>query len=162
MLSLRSTITVSVALLALAVGPARAARTAPVASRATRPQARRGAIRPAAKAVSHHLARPARPASLAAASPVVTPASATTPAALPLVCLAGLVLGANGQPCPGVCVFPTTNTHQIAVTDAHGAFHLQVLAHTALSLQAEYVGLGSTRVAIDGETLQPVHIILGR
>ncbi|TDN36501.1 hypothetical protein E4631_19015 [Hymenobacter sp. UV11] len=79
-----------------------------------------------------------------------------------LVCLTGVVLNPEGRPCPGVCVFPTTNTHQVVVTDAQGNFQLQVPAQTALSLQADCFGLGSSRVTIDGHTPQPVHIVLGR
>ncbi|QKG55732.1 hypothetical protein GKZ68_03185 [Hymenobacter sp. BRD128] len=158
MLGLRSSIAASIALLLLLGGPAQAARTLPTAGKNTRPQARRRAIRPAAKAPAHQPA--GRPQS--APAPVSPRAGASAPPETRLLYLAGLVLGADGQPCPGVCVFPTTNVRQIAVTDAHGAFLLQVPAHTALSLQAEYVGLGSTRIALDGETAQPVHITLGR
>ncbi|GAA4496193.1 hypothetical protein GCM10023172_09070 [Hymenobacter ginsengisoli] len=135
--------------------PAQAARTHPAATKAARPQARRAAMRPAARPLFK------RPQAAVPAPASPAPAAIDLPDTR-LFCLAGLVLGADGQPCPGVCVFPTTNVRQIAVTNAQGAFQLQVPAHTALSLQAEYVGFGSTRVALDGHTAQPVHIILGR
>jgi len=99
---------------------------------------------------------------------VPQPAAATTTEAQPvvaepqLICLTGVVLNPHGQPCPGVCVFPTANARQMAVTDAQGNFHLQVPAQMALSLQADYVGLGSSRVTIDSRTPQLVHMVLGR
>ncbi|MEJ7664855.1 MAG: carboxypeptidase regulatory-like domain-containing protein [Hymenobacter sp.] len=99
-----------------------------------------------------------------APQPAAAPAPpvAAVAAAPQLVSLKGLVFDANGRPRPGVCVFPTTNTHQIAVTDAQGSFQLQVPAQAALSLQAEYVGVGSSRITVNTSTAQPVHIVLGR
>ncbi|GAB3638187.1 hypothetical protein GCM10027422_37770 [Hymenobacter arcticus] len=85
-----------------------------------------------------------------------------TPAAAPLLYLTGTVLDADGQPCPGVCVFPTTSSRQIAITNAEGYFQLQVPPHAALSLQAEYAGLGSSLVALTDYLGQPVRIVLGR
>jgi len=79
-----------------------------------------------------------------------------------LTMLTGTILGANGLPQPGVCVFPVTNRRLIAVTDARGTFQLQVPAATTQHLQAEYVGLGSTRFDIDGQNPAPVRIVLGR
>lgn len=95
--------------------------------------------------------------------------AAPAKAALPLpaetapqfVCLAGTILTAKGRPCPGVCVFPTSNYRLIAVTDAQGTFQLRVPAAATLYLQAEYVGVGSVRLAIDTQHPQPVHIVLG-
>lgn len=156
MLCLRASLAAAVAALLLWGGPARAAGTLPATGKNTRPQARREAARPAAKAPARRL-----PTVVAVSLPAAQPLAPAI-AALPLqVCLAGLVLGADGQPCPGVCVFPTTNVRQIAVTNAQGAFQLQVPAHAALSLQAEYVGLGSTRIAIGAEPGPPVRIMLG-
>ncbi|MDO7884053.1 hypothetical protein [Hymenobacter cheonanensis] len=147
----------TVAALLLCGGPARAASTLPATGKDTRPQARRGAARSAARAPARRL-----PTLVAASPPAAQPPAPATEAQPPQVCLAGLVLGADGQPCPGVCVFPTTNVRQIAVTNAQGAFQLQVPAHAALSLQAEYVGLGSTRLAVGAEPGPPVRIVLGR
>ena len=159
MLSLRSSFAASVAVLLLLGGPAQAIPTLPVASKISRPPARRGAVRPAAKALAHRPASLPQPVAPAIARPA---AVVSVPAEARLMRLTGFVVGADGRPRPGVCVFPTTNVRQVAVTDAHGAFQLQVPAHTSLSLQAEYVGLGSTRVAVDGEPAQPVYITLAR
>lgn len=170
MLSLRSTTAAAVALFLLTVGLAQAA-TLPTASKASRPLAHRAPLaRPAAKAPAR-LAHPLQAATLVA---LVQPgaeqpetllvdrpaaAVASTPR---LVCLAGTVRNAAGQPCPGVCVFSTADCRQIAVTNAEGDFQLRVPANTALSLQADYFGLGSSRVAIEGHSAQPVRIVLGR
>ncbi|MGI4735911.1 MAG: hypothetical protein ACRYG7_12115 [Janthinobacterium lividum] len=96
-------------------------------------------------------------------------APAATKAALPpadtapqLVCLTGTILTTTGQPYPGVCVFQTANHHLIAVTDAHGTFQLQVPAAPTLRLQAEYVGVGSVRMEVDGQHPQPIRIVMGR
>jgi hypothetical protein len=76
--------------------------------------------------------------------------------------LVGTIVDPNGRPCAGVCVFPTFNPRLIAVTDATGTFRLQVPAPAGpLYLQADYVGLGSRRVAVDSEHPQPVSIVLG-
>lgn len=158
-------------MLLLLGGPARAVTTRAAGGPVTRPLAHRattsrlGAVR----------ATPSRPAApqlrtttlvaLRAAGAGQPPLllAAAAPAATPqrLLCLTGTVLDTDGRPCPGVCVFPTTDTHQIAVTNAQGDFQLQVRAHTALSLQAEYVGLGSSRVALPDYAGQPVRIVLG-
>lgn len=91
---------------------------------------------------------------------VALPLLAGAAASPRLMGLTGVVLGADGLPGPGDCVFPTATPRQVAVTNAEGAFQLQVPARTAFSLQAE-VGRGSSRVAIAGESAQPVRIILG-
>jgi hypothetical protein len=101
-----------------------------------------------------------------ASSTLPAPAAAQPEAAQPaegphLVTLAGTIVGPNGEPRPGVCVFPTTNPRLLAVTDAHGTFQLQVPATAALRLQAEYVGLGSTRFDVDGQHPQALRIVLG-
>lgn len=98
----------------------------------------------------------------ATGQPPVLLATAPAPAPQRLLYLTGTVRDPDGQPCPGVCVFPTTTPRQIAVTNAQGDFQLQVPAHTNLNLQAEYVGLGSRRVALTDYLGQPVHIVLGR
>ena len=99
--------------------------------------------------------RPAAPAPVAAA-PVADPVAA--PRTLNLV---GTIVDPNGRPCAGVCVFPTFNPRLIAVTDATGTFRLQVPVTGPFYLQADYVGLGSRRVAVDSEHPQPVRIVLG-
>lgn len=98
---------------------------------------------------------PARqPAPLGAADP-----PAATSRTLNLV---GTIVDPTGRPCAGVCVFPTSNPRLIAVTDATGSFRLQIPATAGtFYLQADYVGLGSRRVAIDSEHPQPVKIVLG-
>lgn len=170
MLSLRFFLATTVACSLLMAGPARAARIQPVDLKTDRPVAtvRRGTmVRPAAKsallatskgtrraAVPTVVALPAATAAAPAAQPAVTESQ--------LVFLTGVVVNPAGQPCPGVCVFPAANTHQIAVTDAQGTFHLQVPAQMALSLQADYLGVGTSRVTIDSQTPQLVHIVLGR
>jgi hypothetical protein len=88
-------------------------------------------------------------------------APTTTAESTQLTMLTGTILGADGQPQPGVCVFPVANRHLIAVTDARGTFQLQVPAAATQHLQAEYVGLGSTRFDIDGQHPTPVRIVLG-
>lgn len=107
-------------------------------------------------ALAAHRVQPAAPA------PVAVAAAAASAAAPKVLSLSGIVVGANGKPCPGACVFPTTNTHLIAVTDAHGAFQLQVPAAASLNIQADYFGLGSSRIAVDGQHPQPVIIAIGR
>jgi len=141
----------------LAGGPAQAAGTRPADQATGQPtttlpqQAARRAARLAAAVVAPPAWQPA------AASPA--PAQPPGPA---LVLLAGIVRRPDGQPCPGVCVFPTTNARQLAVTDADGIFYLPVLAHTPLHIQADYFGVGSSQIAISGVAPQPVSIVLGR
>jgi hypothetical protein len=89
--------------------------------------------------------------------PLLTPTETTQ-----FTILTGTILGAEGQPRPGVCVFPVADRRLIAVTDAHGTFKLQVPDAPMQHLQAEYVGLGSTRFDIDGQHPQPVRIVLGQ
>ena len=112
-------------------------------------------------------AAPAQAAALPAFYPGPLP-GALLPDAAPqrpapaLVLLAGIVRLPNGQPCPGVCIFPTTDARQLAVTDADGIFYLPIPAHTALHIQADYFGVGSSQVAISGVAPQPVSIVLGQ
>jgi hypothetical protein len=103
------------------------------------------------------LAGPASAVSLPEAAASTAPAEGTQ-----LTLLTGTILGADGQPRPGVCVFPITNRRLIAVTDAHGMFKLQVPAAATQHLQAEYVGLGSTRFDMDGQHPTPVRVVLGQ
>lgn len=116
-------------------------------------------------------ALPAGPAR-AEAGPAPHPAAVATKAALAppapavaaprTIVLAGTIMGPQGQPCAGACVFPTFNPRLIAVTDAAGAFRLLVPAPDGpLYVQADYVGLGSRRVAVDAQHPQPVRIVLG-
>ncbi|MFD1872119.1 hypothetical protein [Hymenobacter bucti] len=103
------------------------------------------------------LAGPASAASLPGAAAPAAPTEGTQ-----LTMLTGTILGADGQPRPGVCVFLIANRRLIAVTDAHGTFQLQVPVAPTQHLQAEYVGLGSTRFDIDGQHPAPARIVLGQ
>jgi hypothetical protein len=117
----------------------------------------RAADTPPTKGVAKPAASSALPAPAAAQPETAQPAEG-----LHLVTLAGTIVGSNGEPRPGVCVFPTTNPRLLAVTDAHGTFQLQVPAAATLRLQAEYVGLGSTRFDVDGQHPQALRIVLGQ
>jgi hypothetical protein len=157
MLRTRPAFAALIALLLLA-GSAQAARALPTTSRGDHPLARRN---PAARAkAARRLVPPA--ASLNSPAAAVPAAAADALASPRLLCLTGVVRTSDGRPCPGVCVFPANNPRHIAVTNAEGAFQLQVPARTAFSLQAELLGQGSSRVAIAGESAQPVAIVLGR
>ena len=167
MLNIRSSFAAVVACCLLSGGPACAARTQPVNHKTDPPAtarrsatARPGAAHAAALAGKRASQRHSAPVAVAA-PPAAAPVAAEADAPQ-LVSLTGLVFNAQGRPCPGVCVFPTTNTRQIAVTDAQGSFQLQVPAETTLSLQADYVGVGSSRVTVNSSAAQPVHIVLGR
>lgn len=166
MLSLRFSFASVVACFLLLAGPAQAATTQPVGLKTGRPAtaARRGTTgRPGAAAKAATLAGSKEAARTSAAATLPQPAAQPAAAVAPkLIYVAGIVFNKEGRPCPGVCVFPTTDTHQIVVTDAQGAFQLQVPAQTNLSIQADYFGLGSNRVAINSYMTQPVHIVLGR
>jgi len=106
--------------------------------------------------VAGSLARPTHAEGLPPMPVVVSVAPAGT------LDLVGTIVDPNGRPCAGVCVFPTFNPRLIAVTDATGTFRLQVPATTGpFYLQADYVGLGSRRVAVDSEHPKPVSIVLG-
>lgn len=170
--SLRSFLAASVACSLLLAGPALAARTQPTSSKTGRPAttarrsatARPAAAAKAAAAVNKGARATGAPAVATSPQPALAAPAATStqPTAEPaLVYLTGVVLNTEGRPCPGVCVFPTTNTHQVVVTDAQGNFMLQVPAQTTFSLQADCFGVGSSRVAIDSHTPQPVRIVLG-
>ncbi len=104
----------------------------------------------------------ARPAA-AAPAPEAAPVAPKPEAAPHSVLVAGTIVGTDGKPCPGACVFPTSNPRLIAVTDAMGTFRLQVPAAAgSFSLQADYFGVGSSRVAVDGQHPQPISIVLGK
>jgi hypothetical protein len=107
--------------------------------------------------VASLLAGSAQAASLPGTIPSTTPAESTQS-----TMLTGTILGADGQPQPGVCVFLVANRRLIAVTDARGTFKLQAPAAATQHLQAEYVGLGSSRFDIDGQHPQPARIVLGQ
>jgi len=79
-----------------------------------------------------------------------------------LVYLAGVVLAPNGRPCPGACVFATTNARLLTVTDADGNFQLQVPVQSTLTVQADYLGQGSGQIAIDSHVPLPVRLVLAR
>jgi hypothetical protein len=98
----------------------------------------------------------------AAAAPVA--ATAPQPAEAPrTVSVSGTILAPNGQPCPGVSVFPTFNPRLIAVTDAKGTFSLQLPAPAGVfQLQADYFGVGSSRVTVDSQHLQAINMVLGK
>ncbi|TDN36502.1 hypothetical protein E4631_19020 [Hymenobacter sp. UV11] len=116
--------------------------------------------------LSHQPAKPRSvPVVLALAATGSAPADTTTsatPAAQQVVQLKGLVLSSDGRPCAGASVFPAGAPRQLVVTDAKGAFTLPVPAGTALSLQVEYFGVGSSRVAVDKPTDEPLRITLGK
>lgn len=94
--------------------------------------------------------------SLASAAPLAT----TETTASTTVTLTGVVLLANGQPCPGASVYMTGAARQVVVTDSRGAFALPVPAGSPLAVNAEYFGVGSTRVALDKPSAQPLRITL--
>ena len=85
-----------------------------------------------------------------------------TSAALQTVRLRGVVLTPDGRPCAGASVYPAGMVRQLVVTDAKGAFVLPVPAGTALALQVEYFGVGSSRVAIETPSAEPLRITLGK
>lgn len=114
----------------------------------------------------HQPARPrSTPAVLAPAATAAAPADTTTtatPAAPQIVPLRGLVLNSDGRPCAGASVFPAGAPRQLVVTDAQGAFVLPVRAGTAVSLQVEYFGVGSSRVVVDKPLTEILRVTLGR
>jgi hypothetical protein len=103
------------------------------------------------------LAGPVQAASLPSTTAPTTPVESTQS-----TMLTGTILGTDGQPQPGVCVFLVANRRVIAVTDARGNFQLQAPAATTQHLQAEYVGLGSSRFDIDGQHPTPARVVLGQ
>jgi hypothetical protein len=91
-------------------------------------------------------------------------AAALEPEAAPSqINVVGTILGADSQPRPGASVFPTSNPRLLAVTDAKGVFRLQLPATAGtIHLQADYFGVGSSRIDVDGQHPQPIHIVLGQ
>lgn len=130
----------------------------------TRPTAQAGRPVPARRvaAAARPIAVAAAPVLLASAAPVA--ATAPQPEAAPrTVSVTGTILGADGQPRPGVSVFPTFNPRLIAITDAKGTFSLPLPATPGIvHLQADYFGVGSSRVDIDGQHPQPINLVLGQ
>jgi hypothetical protein len=101
---------------------------------------------------------------VAVAAPAAVVAAAPQPAAAPRqLSVSGTVVGTAGQPLAGVSVFPTFNPRLLAVTDDKGFFSLQLPAPAGpFHLQTEYFGVGSSRVAVDAQRLQPITIVLGQ
>jgi hypothetical protein len=97
---------------------------------------------------------------LASAAPMAAPATADAYVAPQTITLTGVVVLANGQPCPGASVYMTGAARQLVVTDAHGAFALPVPAGNSLAINAEYFGVGSTRVALDKPSTEPMRITI--
>ncbi|WP_223648986.1 carboxypeptidase-like regulatory domain-containing protein [Hymenobacter psoromatis] len=101
-------------------------------------------------------------ATVPTAAIVRTLATPDTSAAAPqLIQLRGVVLNPDGRPCAGASVFPAGAPRQLVVTDAQGSFVLPVPAGTALALQVEYFGVGSSRVAVSTPSAEPLRITLG-
>ena len=129
------------------------------AATGTRPTAQAGRPVPArrAPAAVHPASTATAPALLAVAAAPVAPAP--QPEAAPSqIDVVGTILGADGQPRPGASVFPTSNPRLLAVTDAKGAFRLQLPATAGtIHLQADYFGVGSSRINVDGQHPQPCH-----
>ena len=88
--------------------------------------------------------------------------SDTAVAARHVVQLRGVVLTPDGRPCAGASVYPAGQARQLVVTDAQGGFVLPVPAGAALSLQVEYFGVGSSRVAVAAPSAAPLRVILGK
>jgi hypothetical protein len=130
----------------------------------TRPTAQDGRPVPVRRVAA--VARPVAPAPVLLAAAAPAPVAATTPqpeAAPRTVSVTGIILGADGQPRPGVSVFPTFNPRLIAITDAKGAFSLALPPTPGIvHLQADYFGVGSSRVDIDGQRPKPINIVLGQ
>lgn len=104
-----------------------------------------------------------RSAKTVAAIPMATTVAlpAEGPAAPQVVVLTGVVLLADGQPCPGASVFMSGAPRQLVVTDARGAFALPVPAGSPLAIQADYFGVGSTRLALNKPSGQPLRLVFG-
>lgn len=99
-------------------------------------------------------------APLAAAQIAATPTEA--PAATQVIKLNGIVLNADGTPCPGASVYPAGAPRQLVITDAKGAFALPVPAGSAVSVRIEYFGVGSSRVEVATPSAEVLHITLGQ
>lgn len=155
MLILRSCFALPAALLLFATGPAFAAHPTPPRSHRVR------VARPPA-ATSPTSVTPLRAGAPLARSGALATDTAAEPAATARRVLSGTVLSTDGRPCVGACIFATTNTHQIAVTDRQGAFWLAVPTGPPVQLQADYFGLGSSRVMVKNQPAQPVRIVIGQ
>ncbi|MDJ0364593.1 carboxypeptidase regulatory-like domain-containing protein [Hymenobacter sp. H14-R3] len=105
-------------------------------------------------------AQPASPATTLVA--VATEQPDAAPTAPHVIKLKGIVLNANGQPCPGASVYPAGAPRQLVITDANGAFALPVPAGGPVSLRVEYFGVGSSRVEVAAPSTDVLHITLGQ
>lgn len=114
---------------------------------------------PRSVAASRQQTAPARGSSLALAS--ARTAEPTSTEAPETVVLTGVVLRANGQPLPGAGVYLAGAAKQVVVTDEHGAFSLPIPNGRPVAVQAEYFGLGSTRVNLSAPLAQPLRITIG-
>lgn len=113
-----------------------------------------------AKRLAAPVARPATKAPVAAAA--AAPRVAAAPAAPQTLVLTGVVLLADGRPCPGAGVFLATAPRQLVVANARGEFSLPVPATGPVAIKADYFGVGSTRLALDQPSGQPLRLTLGR
>ncbi|MGI4834591.1 MAG: carboxypeptidase-like regulatory domain-containing protein [Janthinobacterium lividum] len=102
------------------------------------------------------------PAAKAAVAAPAAVAASTVLAAPQPVMLTGVVLLADGQPCPGASVFMTNAPRQLVVANARGEFSLPVPAGSPVAIKADYFGVGSTRLALDQPSGQPLRLTLGR
>ncbi|GAB3638188.1 hypothetical protein GCM10027422_37780 [Hymenobacter arcticus] len=94
--------------------------------------------------------------------PVAPEQLAAAPAAPQVLKLKGIVLNADGQPCPGASVYPAGAPRQLVVTDANGAFALPVPMGGPVSLRVEYFGVGSSRVEVAAPSTDVLRITLGQ
>lgn len=99
-----------------------------------------------------------QPLALASARPAELAAPAEAPET---IVLTGVVLRADGQPLPGAGVYVAGAAKQVVVTDEHGAFSLSVPGGRTVALQADYFGLGSTRVSVALPVSKPLRLTIG-
>jgi hypothetical protein len=99
---------------------------------------------------------------LLAVAPTAAAQPAATPTAPQVMKLKGIVLNADGRPCPGASVYPAGAPRQLVITDANGAFVLPVPASEAVSLRVEYFGIGSSRVEVAAPSAEVLRITLGK
>ena len=154
----------------LLAGPA-LANTGPTSKRPTGPRRANQAVDTVVKAPGAAATSTKKPAARQPVSPTTTllavaPAPVEQPATLPaapqVLKLKGIVLNADGQPCPGASVYPAGAPRQLVITDANGAFALPVPVGGAVSLRVEYFGVGSSRVEVASPSAEVLHITLGK